>query len=129
MEDTQKSTHCIRTEFSWAKKDATNTNVVIDGNVVIKTGNPEVTEMQGISIFDGKWDGLTISNNVVITNHWHGIALSGVTNARIVNNTVVAHDPKRLTWINVNYGKDKTPPRGVVVRNNIAPQLVFTETG
>jgi parallel beta-helix repeat protein len=114
----------------WSKPGTTNKNVVIDGNIIIKTGDTLVTAMQGISIFDGKWDGLTISNNVVVTNHWHGIAVYGVTNAKIINNTVVAYDPvKYPTWITVQNAKDGTPSQNVVVRNNIASQLTYNETG
>ena len=114
----------------WTKPGATNTNVVIDRNIIIKTGDTQVSAMQGISIFDGKWDGLTVSNNIVVTNHWHGIALYGIANARIINNTVVAYDPvKYPTWITIQNAKDGTPPRNVIVRNNITTQLVYNEDG
>ena len=77
--------------------------------------------LQGISIFDGKWDGLTVVNNVVVTNTWHGIALYGVIHAIVVNNTVIAGHPDKFpTWITVHNSKDKSPSQDVVVRNNIA---------
>lgn len=114
----------------WTKNSQTNTNVLIDGNIIIKTGDPQITEMQGIGIFDGKWDGLTISNNVVVTNHWHGIAVAGATNTKIINNTVVAYDPiTRPTWITVFSPKDRPPSENVIVRNNITTRLVFPEAG
>ncbi len=114
----------------WSKPGVTNTNVVIDRNTIIKTGDTKTTTMQGISIFDGKWDGLTISNNVVVTNHWHGIALYGIANAKVINNTVIAHDPvKYPTWITIQNAKDGTPSRNVTVRNNIATQLNYTADG
>lgn len=114
----------------WSKPGATNVNVLIDGNIIIKTGDPKTTEMQGIGIFDGKWDGLTISNNVVITNHWHGISVAGATNTKIINNTVVAYDPvTRPTWITVYNPKDRPPSQNVIIRNNITTRLVFPETG
>ncbi|HKY09604.1 MAG TPA: right-handed parallel beta-helix repeat-containing protein [Candidatus Binatia bacterium] len=114
----------------WSKPGATNRNVVIDGNTIIKTGDTQVTAMQGISIFDGNWDGLTISNNVVVTNHWHGIALYGVKNARIVNNTIVPSDPVKFpTWITVQNAKNGTPSENVIVRNNITSQLTYNEAG
>lgn len=109
----------------WTKSGATNTNVLIDGNIIIKTGDPSVTEMHGIGIFDGKWENLTISNNVVVTNHWHGIAISGAANSKIINNTVVASDPRRPTWIKVAGAKDGTPSRNIIVRNNITTRLVY----
>jgi hypothetical protein len=113
----------------WTKGGATNTNVVIDGNTIIKVGDPKISEMQGIGIFDGKWDGLTISNNVVVTNHWHGIAVGGPANAKIINNTVLASDPSRLTWITIGKAKDGRPPANVIVRNNIATRLDNAEEG
>jgi parallel beta-helix repeat protein len=107
----------------WTKGGATNTNVVIDGNIVIKTGDPRISDMQGICIFDGQWDGLTISNNVVVTNHWHGITVFGASNAKIINNTVVPHDPGRSTWITVQNAKGGRPSENVIVRNNITARL------
>jgi hypothetical protein len=114
----------------WTKNDATNRNVVIDGNIIIKTGDPQITEMQGIGIYDGKWDGLIISNNVVVTNHWNGISVGGISNAKIINNTVVAYDPlNRPTWIRVDKAKDGRPSKNVVVRNNITTRLALPEEG
>jgi hypothetical protein len=114
----------------WTKPGVTNTNVVIDRNTIIKTGDTLVSAMQGISIFDGKWDGLTVSNNVVVTNHWHGIALFGIANAKVINNTVVAYNPAKYpTWISIQNAKDGTPSRNVIVRNNITTQLVYNEDG
>lgn len=110
----------------WTGKNVTNKKVVINSNMVI---NPpfDGDYMQGISIFDGKWDGVTITNNVVVTNAWHGIALYGVTNATIINNTVVPSNPKKIpTWIMVHDSKDKSPSSNVIVRNNISAQLIVT---
>ncbi|WP_294534555.1 right-handed parallel beta-helix repeat-containing protein [uncultured Rhodoblastus sp.] len=105
----------------WTYKNVTNRNVVIDSNVVINLNRANDNYMQGISIFDGSWDGVYITNNVVITNTWHGITLYGVKNAKIINNTVLPARPQNaMTWINVHAGKDNTPATNVVVRNNIA---------
>lgn len=103
---------------------ATNTNVTIDGNTVIKTGDPLTSYMQGISIFDGKWTGLTIQNNVVAVNTWNSIAVYGAQNAKVLNNTVVSAMPDKYpSWIQVRAAKDNTPPTGTLVRNNIATQF------
>jgi hypothetical protein len=103
---------------------ATNTNVVIDGNIVVKTGDPSVSWMQGISIFDGKWDGLVIQNNVVDVNTWNALTVYGVTNAKILNNTVIASNPNAAqSWIQVTKAKDGTPSANVIVRNNIGTQF------
>lgn len=110
----------------WTANGKTNKNILISGNTIIKTGDPETTYMQGITIFDGKWDGVRILNNVVVTNTWHGITISGVVNGQIINNTVVAFDPaKHPTWISVNKAKDGTPAQDIVVRNNITTRLIY----
>lgn len=104
-----------------------NRNVVIDSNFVINVGDAKVNTMQGIAIFDGKWDGLIVQNNVVATNHWHGISLYGVVNAIVANNTVVSSDPTKFpSWIMVREAKDKTPSQNVVIRNNITTSLIYS---
>ena len=103
---------------------ATNKNVVIDGNTIVKTGDPLKSYMQGISIFDGKWDNLTIQNNVVAVNTWNSLTVFGAQNSRILNNTVIAaYPPKYTSWIQVANAKDGTVSSGVTVRNNIATQF------
>ena len=80
--------------------------------MIINKNKFEENYMQGISIFDGKWDGLTVVNNVVVTNTWHGIALYGVNNALVVNNTVVPSSPRNLLLGLLSMiRKDKTPRR------------------
>ena len=110
-------------------KPILNQNVLIDGNKITKTGNPNIW-MQGISIYDGKWKGLTIQNNAVVVNTYHGIAVYGGEDVKIVNNTVLASDPaSRSTWIRVSQGKDGTHSKNVVVRNNITNMLMIEDTG
>jgi parallel beta-helix repeat protein len=110
----------------WTVKGATNRNVVIDANMVINANQSDDNVLQGISIFDGSWDGVSVTNNVVITNTWHGIALYGVKNSNIINNTVIPARPgKYMTWITVHPNKDKSPSANVVVRNNITGGLII----
>jgi parallel beta-helix repeat protein len=102
----------------------TNKDVVIEGNAIMNVG--AANNLQGITIFDGKWEDVRILNNVVITNQWHGISISGVTNAQIINNTVISSDPRKYqTWISVGKAKDGTLPQNVVVRNNITTRLNY----
>jgi hypothetical protein len=109
----------------WTSKGSTNQNVVVDSNKIINLNPAEDDNLQGISIFDGKWDGLTVTNNLVITNTWSGITLFGVANALVINNTVLATRPdKRPTWLSIARAKDKTPSQHVVVRNNMATQVL-----
>lgn len=110
----------------WTLNGATNRNVVIESNRIVNYNTSDDNYLQGISIFDGHWDGLTVANNVVITNIWHGIALYGVENVKVINNTVVAARPDKFpTWITIHEGEGKTPSRHVLVRNNIAAQFII----
>ena len=109
----------------WTAKGSTNRNVVVDSNKIINLNPAEDNYLQGISIFDGRWDGLTVTNNLVITNFWNGITLFGVANALVINNTVIATRPdRRPTWLSIAPAKDKTPSQHVVVRNNMATQVL-----
>ncbi len=109
----------------WSLRNTTNSNVVVEGNTVIDINQSDDNYMQGISIFDGVWDGLIVSNNLVFTNHWHGIALYGVDHAVVVNNTVLPSKPnKYLTWIAIQASKTRRQSSHVVVRNNIAGQIL-----
>ena len=106
----------------WTLNGATNRNVVIEANRIINLNPTLDNYLQGISIFDGKWDGLTVLNNVVINNAYHAISLWGVTNAIVENNTIVQSRADRNSWLMIHNAKDKTPSEHVVVRNNIAPE-------
>lgn len=107
--------------------------VVLRGNVFINREDPNqklTNSMQGIGCFDGMFDGWVVENNVVITDHWHGISFYGMTNSRIVNNTVIdVNDAKPgPPWIMVTAHKDGTPSSDVVVRNNLSTDYDLTGT-
>jgi len=108
---------------------------VIDGNLILQQTQPNLAypgvDMQGITIFDGNWDGVVVTNNVVITQTWHGVSLYGVQNSRVVNNTVLSTNPQRASWIMINHKKGDRgdEPYNVVVRNNIASALAIGQRG
>ena len=99
-------------------------NVVLRGNVFINhtdPTNPLNAPMQGIGCFDGQFVNWIVENNVVITNHWHGISFYGMRDSRIVNNTVIDIAPGQPgpSWIRVfPYGGNDSS--NVVVRNNLS---------
>jgi hypothetical protein len=102
-------------------------NVTLRGNVIIghEPGVRFAGTLQGIGCFDGAFDGWVVENNVVLTDHWHGISFYGARNLRIVNNTVLdlnAVDPGP-PWILVTAHKDGTPSRDALVRNNLASEI------
>jgi hypothetical protein len=110
----------------WTVHGETNRNVIIDSNSIINFNPADDNDLQGISIFDGRWDGLTVSNNLVINNAWHGLTILGADNAIVVNNTVIPARPQKYpSWLEIADAKDKKPSSHVVVRNNIASQLLI----
>jgi len=107
--------------------------VVLRGNVFINREDPNQrlsNEMQGIGCFDGMFDGWVVENNVVITDHWHGISFYGMTNSRIVNNTVIDVDDAQPgpPWIMVTAHKDGMASQNVIVRNNLATDFDLAGT-
>ena len=108
----------------WTLHGATNRNVVIDSNWIVNVSEDTDNYLQGITIFDGEWDGLTVTNNLVITNTWHGISLYGVSDALVANNTVIPSRAGGTSWLMIHDSKAKTPSQHVVVRNNIAQEYI-----
>lgn len=110
-------------------------DVILRGNKFIsftKTGDPETGQMQGIAMFDGFFENWTIENNLVVTDHWHGISLYGVNNSKIINNTSVKNpiDFWGLTpWITVKPHKDARPSNNNVIRNNLATDIIDDGVG
>jgi len=104
------------------------TGVVLRGNLIINAldpNDPLRSSMQGIGCFDGFFVNWTVENNVVITDHWHGISFYGMRDSRIVNNTVIdlAEGQPGPPWIMVTDHKDGRPSENVVVRNNLSTDL------
>ncbi|MCT4580612.1 MAG: T9SS type A sorting domain-containing protein [Flavobacteriales bacterium] len=121
-------------------------NVVIKQNTIINctdTTRQFRGSMQGIGCFDGMYNNWTIENNVVIVDNWHGITLTGATNCRIVNNTVIdpydvsyqdPNDPQQFgnvgpAWIKITAHKTDggiysgTPSTNNTIMNNLVPTM------
>ena len=106
-------------------------NVVLRGNTIINFEDPTQSykgNLQGVGLFDGMFENWIVENNLVITDHWHGISFYGAINCTIVNNTVVDNDltPSPDPWIMVTDHKNGTPSSGVIVRNNISTDFSFS---
>lgn len=108
-------------------------NLVIDANTIIEwTGpakHPLRFALQGIGLFDGMFEDVVITNNVIMVSAHHGIAVYGGIDARIVNNTLVnaVGVSRKAPWIKLTPHKNDTPSSGGIVANNLAP--VFTIRG
>lgn len=101
-------------------------DLVIDGNTFIEwTGAPDHplrSQLQGIGLFDGIYENLTITNNLVSTTHYHGISVYGARGAKIVNNTVVNDRglPGLYPYIAVRPNRDGRPSTNVLISGNSA---------
>ncbi len=111
---------------SFTSPDHPISGLVLDGNTIIEWSNPAQSplrcSLQGIGMFDGWYDNLTIRNNVVAGRMGHGIAVYGTRHAVIANNTVVNvfGTASPYPWIMVQPLKNGTPSSDVVVANNLA---------
>jgi parallel beta-helix repeat protein len=102
--------------------------VVLRGNTFINYEDPSQPHrgtLQGIGCFDGTFVDWVVENNVVVTDHWHGITLLGARNSTIINNTVLDPNQERPgpPWISIDDHKNGTAPTGCVVRNNLTTAL------
>lgn len=106
-------------------------NIVLRGNTIINFEDPNQPykgSMQGVGLFDGMFENWVVENNLLVTDHWHGISFYGAIDCKIINNTVVDNDltPSPDPWIMVTNHKNGTPSSGVIVRNNIATDYSLT---
>lgn len=121
----------------------TNKNVVIDSNYIQSqtvTNLPLASaDLHGIAIFDGFWQNVSITNNVVLTSSISGITIAGVNGLYIINNSVmdiplngVSQSQmywvySGMTWITAGgTTHEGGPTTNVIVRNNIAPLIAAT---
>ena len=132
----------------WGEAEVLN-DIVFNANTIINqtySNLPFPGYLQGIDTFDGIWNRVKVSNNVIITNAYHGIAFYGVNEIEIINNTVMADalpgksptggEPNSYavyqqgkTWITIHGGKDGRPSTKMVVRNNIADVFSLNQLG
>lgn len=99
-------------------------NVILRGNKIIGTTKPDhplAGYPQGIGCFDGMFDGWIVENNLIVTNHYHGISFYGMLNSKIVNNTVVDAFPEDdiSPWIMITDHKNGTLSENCIAANNI----------
>lgn len=118
---------------SWSiNGDPPRERVVLRGNVIINYSDPAQPfrgTLQGIGCFDGFYINWVIENNIIITDHWHGISLYGAINCRIFNNTVIDQNNETPgpPWIAIVPHKNGTPSRNCLIRNNIASDITATQ--
>lgn len=104
-------------------------NVILRGNIIISNEDPNhplQTSLQGIGLFDGFYVNWTVENNVIATDHWHGISFYGLRDSKVINNTVLDINDQSPgpPWIRVGEHKNGTPTENVIVRNNLATNFI-----
>ena len=102
--------------------------IVLRGNTIINYVDPDQPfrgTLQGVGCFDGMFEDWVVENNVVITDHWHGITLLGARNCKVINNTVVDRNSTGPgpPWISIAAHKDGTLGTGNAVRNNLTTSM------
>lgn len=102
-------------------------NILLFDNIMVScidTLMPQRAKIvQGLVCFDGFTTNWIVVNNLVVTDHPHGISLYGAENCNILNNTVLKnpHDLYQYEsnpWIMVNNHKDGRKSKNNVVNNN-----------
>jgi hypothetical protein len=113
---------------SWSQNGVPVKNLTIADNRFIEWSNPVASplraQMQGIGLFDGFYDDLAISNNLVSVTAWHGLSVYGGRGVQIVGNTVVngLGEVGRNPWIGVFDKKSGAHSTDVVLAYNKAMQ-------
>jgi hypothetical protein len=104
-------------------------NVVLRGNIFISSQGTRYTKIpfsvgkgsnQGIGCFDGPYNNWTIENNVVLVQVRLAMALFGMDNSTIVNNTVVPGSGGSESEIWIVNEKGGSPSDNDIFRNNLA---------
>ena len=107
--------------------------LIVRGNLVYSDtaidSIPFIGPIQGIVIFDGTTTDALFENNVVITEHWHGLTVLGSYNSKYINNTILPV-PGVVTsqgppWLRVDKTKDGVASSGNIVRNNLVTDMVI----
>ena len=117
---------------SWARNKNVNgmpilKNLLLDSNVIIEwngpANHPLHCTLQGIGLFDGRFENVTVQNNLVVVNHYHGITLTDAFDSKIVNNTVT-YLPGPIQphpWIKLGTKRDDPEAyKHVLIANNAA---------
>jgi hypothetical protein len=129
-------TNCVKTDDnhddgfqSFVSNAGPITNLVLDSNTIIEwmgpVDHPLRCKLQGIGLFGGPYENLTIINNLVSVSHSHGISIYGAYGAVVLNNTVVNNRgfSDLVPYLAVRPLKDGVPSKNVLVANNLAMKI------
>lgn len=104
------------------RRHRSSLGVTLKGNIIIAREDDRQlfpTQLQGIGFFDGPLVDFRIEQNVVLTNHWHGVSLYDARGSEILDNVTYSRwGGVNLPWIKL--GQKHGLARGNTVRGNYA---------
>lgn len=101
-------------------------DILVENNTILEwvgpPNHPLRSKLQGISLFDGIYRNITIRNNLVAVDAFHGISVYAGSDSLIANNTVVNINgtPAEHPWILLRDNRNGWKSGNVDVRNNVA---------
>ncbi|MCX7876487.1 MAG: right-handed parallel beta-helix repeat-containing protein [Melioribacteraceae bacterium] len=106
--------------------------LVVDGNYIQNYSSFKKFKgiLQGIGFFDGPYHNCKFTNNIIVVEHAHGIALYGAVNCEVLNNTVFPFPntfPYKLgpPWIMITSTKKGFKSFDNIVANNLTTDLIM----
>jgi hypothetical protein len=113
--------------FLHNKGTGTVRRVTVRGNILIgreDDNQPFQNCAQGIGFFDGPLVDFLVEKNVILTQHWHGVALFDAQNCKILDNACFTRwEGKLKPWVMI--GGKHNSAKGNVVKNNMAHTFNF----
>lgn len=103
-------------------------NMVLKGNQIFSHTDPSLplktSVLQGMVNFDGFSENWVVEDNLILTDHPHGLTLLGARNCKVSNNTVIANPLQLFSygnppWIRIGPHKNGTKSTGNLNRNNL----------
>jgi hypothetical protein len=129
---------CIHSDGiqGWTYADrpgVTNSHVLIDANRIYARMGPPMPfsdgPLQGVTIFDGSWKDVKVTNNVIVNTVYQAIGIGGVDGLVVVNNTVAAMT-NLPAWIVVGGDtREGGQADHQIVKNNVATKIVILKAG
>ena len=109
--------------------EGTLENVFIKNNLIAmipKGSTKKHGNLQGIGCFDGFFKNWIIENNIVLTDNYHGIAMYGLLDGKILNNTVVDQldGNDRSPWIVIKNHKTRGVSQNSIIANNLVSRSI-----
>lgn len=110
---------------SWATGGQPVHNVVVANNICLADYNHPaptfLSKFQGIGLFDGPYENITITDNYVSTSTWEGITIMGVSNSVVIGNVVIDSDTddSLYPWIRITASKSGSSGDGNEIKLNV----------